>query len=544
MKVGGPDSLRSPAFIMITTVTDAGGRKYENKKKHIWISIAAALALCLTAMTTAFLTRQLVTDNILTFGSLKLALHQTTLTTDDGEIPVSEDTPFNITSDNKVSRIFRAENVGSHPMYVRIAVSMEGTTSQGDTFDADEMVSYELNEDDWLYRDGWYYYRQPLAPDETTEELMTQVIFTDIDAITQNYPGSRLGKSPAPLNTADRVGDGYVLLGWTLTAPTDPQMMPFHRVDHTNALTLVGENTKVNRPLELWPVYIKTVGVQSNIDAELTNDNQTLTDIRSLTVPSLNVASGTLAAQENVTVGADSYHVFVGWYTGYQSQDNPGEPVTDNPSLTLSGSELYADGVTYTAVYKTAYRITYHGDEPDEIVYTVMVSPSENRTFLTTVQVPGEDGTTTSVTVPVDSEAFTLAEDYLDNNQVFREWQYFSASGEIQSWDEFCNNAITQNMDLYPVALTVTVSAKNQALETVYRGSSDASPINQEKLDVKIGLGSSQENGQAISNVSVLVMSEYKQDTLTVTVQENAYTPSGATSAPEPGIPVNLVHRQ
>ena len=35
-------------------------------------------------------------------------------------------------------------------------------------------------------------------------------------------------------------------------------------------------------------------------------------------------------------------------------------------------------------------------------------------------------------------------------------------------------------------------------------------------------------------------MSEYKQDTLTVTVQENAYTPSGATSAPEPGIPVNL----
>lgn len=159
--------------------------------KSIWVLIAAALVLCLAAATTAFLTRQVVTDNILTFGNLKIALHQTTLTADDSEVPVSQDTPFDVTSHSTVSRILRVENVGEHPLYVRVAVKMNGATAEGEAFDADGMVSYRLNEDDWLYEDGWYYYKQPLAPHETTKELMTQVIFDDISDITQNYPGSR-----------------------------------------------------------------------------------------------------------------------------------------------------------------------------------------------------------------------------------------------------------------------------------------------------------------------------------------------------------------
>ena len=143
------------------------------------------------ALTTAFFTSQVVTDNILTFGDLKLAIRQTTLGPSGSEVPVSQGSSFNITTQNTVSRILRVENVGSHPMYVRVAIHMEGSTAQGSTFDASAMVSYQLNEDAWLYQDGWYYYKQPLAPDETTEELMTQVIFADISTISQQYPGSR-----------------------------------------------------------------------------------------------------------------------------------------------------------------------------------------------------------------------------------------------------------------------------------------------------------------------------------------------------------------
>lgn len=359
--------------------------------------------------------------------------------------------------------------------------------------------------------------------------------------ISLREPGSQLGKSPLPLNTAERVGDGYVLLGWTLTAPADDAAEPFHRVDHADALPLAGEETQVNRPMELWPVYVKTVEVQSNIDAALTNDGQSLTDVRCLTIPNLNVASGTLTAQENVTVGADTYYVFTGWYTGYESPENPGERVTANAVLTLSGSGLYATGVTYTAVYETAYRVTYHGDDADEIVYTVMVPQSDSRTFVTTAEVPGEDGTTTTMTIPVDVEAFTGVEDCLANNQVFREWQYVPADDVPQRWDTFCGDPITQNMDLYPVAFTVTAAAKDPTLETLYRGSDSTEPIDQSKLEVKIGLGTIQQrSGGTVSSVSVLVMSEYTQEELTISVQENAYAPSGTVSTPEPEVPVNL----
>ena len=67
-----------------------------------------------------------------------------------------------------------------------------------------------------LYRDGWYYYKQPLAPDEITEELMTQVIFTDIDAITQNYPGSRFDMQVDAQAVQSENNAGHVLsvVGW------------------------------------------------------------------------------------------------------------------------------------------------------------------------------------------------------------------------------------------------------------------------------------------------------------------------------------------
>ena len=88
------------------------------------IFLAAVLALCLTAATTAFLTRQTTADNILTFGSLQLALRQTTLNSHGEEVPVAQDSTFDIPSHSAVSRILRVEHTGEHPMYVRVALHM------------------------------------------------------------------------------------------------------------------------------------------------------------------------------------------------------------------------------------------------------------------------------------------------------------------------------------------------------------------------------------------------------------------------------------
>lgn len=188
------------------------------KKRTIilFIFIAAVLALCLTNATTAFLTRQTTADNILTFGSLQLALRQTTLTPGGEEVSVTQDSAFDITSHSAVSRILRVENTGEHPMYVRVALHMVGTTADGKTFDTQNLVSYQLNEADWVYRDGWYHYKQVLTPHETTNALMTQVIFQNINSITQTYPGSQfdLDVDAQAVQSENNTTDVLSVTGW------------------------------------------------------------------------------------------------------------------------------------------------------------------------------------------------------------------------------------------------------------------------------------------------------------------------------------------
>lgn len=161
-----------------------------NKRKLILIAAASVLLICCAAPTIAFITRKTTTENIITFGNVRLQLHETMLNEDGQEIEVQEDTETDITHNDTLSRIVRVENLGEQPIYIRIALSMSGTEEDGTPFKADDYVSYQLNKEDWYYEDGWYYYRTELAPHVTSKELMTQVIFNDINEITDQYPGS------------------------------------------------------------------------------------------------------------------------------------------------------------------------------------------------------------------------------------------------------------------------------------------------------------------------------------------------------------------
>ncbi len=357
--------------------------------------------------------------------------------------------------------------------------------------------------------------------------------------------GDELGKSPAPQNTAARVGSQYVFLGWTAQAP---DAGVFHKVQIADAPALVSEDTLVNAPMELWPVYVQAVQVCSNIDTQLQQAGQAPAEVRRLFIPNINIASGTLLAQENVTANGQAY-AFVGWYSGYVSESEQGTFLTASSEYTLGGQKLYEAGVTYTAVYQEAYRVTYHGDDEGETVYTVMVTQSEERAFMQTVEVPGADGSTTQVTTPIDAQAFADVQNVLGVNQLFREWQWVDENGACHRWEEFCNEKITQNMDLYPVTLEVTAAAKGDSLQTTYRDSASTAPIDQTKLEVKIGLGTSKEGDDTtINSVTTLVMSEYAQDEITVSVQEKAYKPgdAGMTAEPTPmsSIPVTLMLRK
>ena len=89
-----------------------------------------------------------------------------------------------------VSKIVTAYNAGDLPAYIRIRIEKRFELAQNAVVeDGTALIALELNTANWEARDGYYYYRTPLAPGAETEPLFTQVTFSNqMDDI---YEGSR-----------------------------------------------------------------------------------------------------------------------------------------------------------------------------------------------------------------------------------------------------------------------------------------------------------------------------------------------------------------
>ena len=80
----------------------------------------------------------------------------------------------------EVSKIVEVKNTGSQPAYVRLRVTKEIKLSGQTEGEADlSLVTFDLNSQDWEERDGFYYYREPLEPGQTTQPLFTAVSFSE-----------------------------------------------------------------------------------------------------------------------------------------------------------------------------------------------------------------------------------------------------------------------------------------------------------------------------------------------------------------------------
>lgn len=148
------------------------------KKRRIpYLRTLIVLILCLVLATAVFavISISTKTDNIITFGSIKMRLIETTIK-DGAEIDVADGFDENITSSTSVSRNVRVQNIHNHPIYVRLKLDMT-FRKDGRDDSADHLVNYDYNETDFTYQDGYWYYNSVLAPDEVTPNLITTISF-------------------------------------------------------------------------------------------------------------------------------------------------------------------------------------------------------------------------------------------------------------------------------------------------------------------------------------------------------------------------------
>lgn len=156
------------------------------KKK---ILVCAVLVICLSVAaygTTAYLTYVETATNVITAGNIRIALNEWSHPEGGDRVPFED--VFDVMPGEAVSKIVEIENVGSSDAWIRIKLDKSLNLAEGVTGEVDlDLISYDIDTENWTEKDGYYYYNHILAPGETTAPLFTQVLFSkDMSNLYQN----------------------------------------------------------------------------------------------------------------------------------------------------------------------------------------------------------------------------------------------------------------------------------------------------------------------------------------------------------------------
>ena len=152
------------------------------KRRILILCLIAALLSVLSAGSLAYRQTYAIAENVITAGNVRAALHSKTA---DGT-----DAPEGVLCmpGSSHSQIVTVENVGSQPFFLRMEIKKYVKDSQ---LSAEGCILLDLNTQDWISQDGYYYYKEALPPGETTQPLFTRV---DIDGkqVDNDYLGKTL----------------------------------------------------------------------------------------------------------------------------------------------------------------------------------------------------------------------------------------------------------------------------------------------------------------------------------------------------------------
>ena len=150
------------------------------KKKMISI---AAIAICLSILTSGTLAYRTVADtarNVITSKGIGVELVEQQL---DGNVLVdypNEAIPVMPTTE--VSKIVSAKN-NEAPAWIRMRYTMTvldaaGTVRNLSQADLAKIILINTDKENWMEKDGWFYYNTAVNKDETTKPLFTEVTFS------------------------------------------------------------------------------------------------------------------------------------------------------------------------------------------------------------------------------------------------------------------------------------------------------------------------------------------------------------------------------
>lgn len=144
-------------------------------KRTILLLLAIVILIALASYATvAYFTAQKTANNIITAGNVIMELHDETT---DGE-PFPPNGLSGVMPGETVDKIVYVENIGDNAFYTRIKLvgslfSNDDMRKQSRSF----LIHLDIDEVNWEYKDGWFYYLSRVESGAQTHTLFTEVLF-------------------------------------------------------------------------------------------------------------------------------------------------------------------------------------------------------------------------------------------------------------------------------------------------------------------------------------------------------------------------------
>ena len=153
-------------------------------KKKLILTVAAL------AVTTGFFvygTRAYYTDSVQSKGNIITVSSVNDVQLFDRSFdihgaPLPADTPVAIMPGQNIPKAVFVENTGNSPIYVRVMLTPKVILAEKYADKESEidlsLIGYDIDATNWIYRDGYYYYKEAVAGGDSTGNLLSAILFS------------------------------------------------------------------------------------------------------------------------------------------------------------------------------------------------------------------------------------------------------------------------------------------------------------------------------------------------------------------------------
>lgn len=145
------------------------------KKK---VTLIAVIVICLSLLasgTLAYFTTDAIARNVITTGGVGIELVEKHIGDDGVEVDFPAEGIPGVMPGASVSKIVSVKNTEAEA-WIRIKVEKAAIAADGSKLST-ELITFKVDETKWLEKDGYFYYRQPVATGASTDILFDEVLF-------------------------------------------------------------------------------------------------------------------------------------------------------------------------------------------------------------------------------------------------------------------------------------------------------------------------------------------------------------------------------